>query len=313
MTEMDRRDPGPLGKLLRRVREVAASREYRRALWARTLCRALHRLNPDVRYLVLARGDDLTAVFVDDAVITPYAIASGGFQERELAAVIEWCGRIGAPLGGAFIDVGANCGTTTLQALRSGRFSRAIAIEPAPANLALLRLNVTLNGLRERVEIVPAAVSSERGSAILLLSPDNTGDHRIGRSALSGDRARRSVDVPTSSLDAIVAEAGVSANEVSFVWVDTQGHESLVLAGATQLISAGVPFCIEFWPSVHREGGTLDQLIRIVESRFAAFVDLGDERPHARPVDRIRSFSEEFARSTSITDLFLIPKGMIAC
>jgi FkbM family methyltransferase len=57
------------------------------------------------------------------------------------------------------VDVGAHIGTTTIPALSRQGFVRAVAIEPDPAHLPLLRANVALNQLEERVTVVAATLS----------------------------------------------------------------------------------------------------------------------------------------------------------
>ena len=54
--------------------------------------------------------------------------------------------------GRSFVDVGANIGTTTIPALLSHGFETAVAIEPEPENVRVLRMNVLLNDLEDRVD-----------------------------------------------------------------------------------------------------------------------------------------------------------------
>ena len=72
------------------------------------------------------------------------------------------------PLAGAdLVDVGANIGTTTVNALGGLAMRRAACFEPLPANLALLRQNLLLNGLLDRAEVVASALSDREGSTRL--------------------------------------------------------------------------------------------------------------------------------------------------
>jgi FkbM family methyltransferase len=272
----------------------------------------LHSINPQLRYVGLVNGTESTFLLLRDSVITPYSIATSGFQREELDLVLAWCERLGRPRGGVFLDVGANVGTTTLLAMRSGWFDRAICVEPAPENLELLRLNVETNRFGSRVQIFPVAASRAAGAAKLMMSDDNFGDHRLRSQAVSSAPRRTSLDVPVLSLDAVLESAQMSPSEVSCVWVDTQGHEGFVLAGATRLIDAGVPFCIEFWPTAYQETGCLEEVLEIVESRFDGFVDLGEGvGGEARDANEVRELADRLRGVGTHTDLFLFPRGAL--
>lgn len=300
---------GTVGRA-RRLGDLVSSSSYRRALWCRTLCRALARTNPDLRLVGITRGKETTLLLLRDSVITPYTLTSDGFQRDELDRVLRWCRKIGSPLGGVFVDVGANMGTTTLMALRTGQFSDAICIEPGPENVELIAMNMAVNGLGERVRVVAAAVSGENTTSRLYLAEENSGDHQIGPSSDGSAGRRTAIEVETKTLDAVLAAVRESPARVSCVWVDTQGCEGLVLRGAPDLIAAGTPFCIEFWPHGCRRVGCYEELLHTVETRFAGFVDLGEPDPApVRHPSTIRDFARRFDGSTEHTDLFLIPSG----
>lgn len=76
------------------------------------------------------------------------------------------------------VDIGANIGTTSLAAVEFGA-DRVIALEPELRNFRLLRANVALNGLEERVTTFNVAIGATRGTATLHVSPRNSGDHRV--------------------------------------------------------------------------------------------------------------------------------------
>lgn len=300
----------PLLSRTKQLPELLTSPLYRRALWCRTVCRMLAKINPDLRYLGLARGEDLTFLLLRDPVITPYTLVSEGFQREELLRTIHWCATTERSLGGVFVDVGANMGTTTLMAMESGSFARALCIEPGPENVRLIRLNLEANGIQNRSAVVAAAAASSGPSTSqLYLAGDNSGDHQMGSTASGPKNGRDSVEVEVDTLDRIIASAGVELREVSCVWVDTQGSEGFVLEGAADLIASGAPFCIEFWPHGCRRIGSYNALLRILETEFKGFVDLAEPHPGTvRHPSTIRSFARRFDGSTDHTDLFLMPR-----
>jgi len=294
--------------LVRNSQRALSDGDYRRALAARTVTRSLHRLNPNVRYLVLEEGGELTFVHVADSVITPWVVGAGHFQRDDFRTAWGECQRLAPrPPGGVFVDVGANVGTTTLYALRTGDFSRAVCMEPAPDNLAVLRLNVEANGLSDTVSVIAAAGSDRAGTADLLLTSGNQGDHRLARDESVPETHESVLSVATLPLDEALRSVHVKPEDVSMVWVDTQGHEPGVLAGATDLIGAGAPFLIEFWPSQYAEAGTLDAIVQLIGERFAHFLDLHHTGRGAQPVRDITHLVGELHEATDQTDIILLP------
>lgn len=191
----------------------------------------------------------------------------------------------------AFVDVGANIGTATLVALKRFGAATALALEPHPANLRLLRMNLIANELEERVAVMAVAASDGPGELELEMATHNIGDHRIRTGAESGrgavdEAARAVITVPAVRLDEAVSEAGIGSDEIGLVWIDVQGHEPQVLRGADALIDAAVPILIEYWPYGLTRAGGLDRLHRIISDRFSEVWNLGEEAG-AEPVVRI--------------------------
>lgn len=292
---------------LRRAGQIFTSSTYRRVLACRLLCHLLHRLNPNLRYLGMVAGDETTFLHLRDNVVTPYTVAIGDFARADLLRVIALCESLGSPMGGAFLDIGGNIGTTTLYAMRSGKFSRGLCVEPEPGNLRVVRLNLEANGLADKVVVRANAVSDKRGVMQLALSRSNFGDHRVvGPTAPA---ALATIDVQVETLDDILKAERIAPEGVSLVWVDTQGHEGFVMSGAKALIAKRVPFCIEFWPQILKETRGFELLLEIIERDFEKFVDLGAEGDGAkRPTREIRAFAERFDGTMYHTDLFLVPR-----
>jgi len=120
-----------------------------------------------------------------------------------------------------FIDVGANLGTHTLYALQEAGFERALAIEPDPRNLPLLRANLALNGVEGRARFSRFAVAAGQGWTELYQSAINWGDNRISSMEGEGWTCTR---VPrrrsTRSSRTAVSTRGLT------IWIDVQGEST---------------------------------------------------------------------------------------
>ncbi|MGD0796514.1 MAG: FkbM family methyltransferase [Acidobacteriaceae bacterium] len=238
--------------------------------------------------------------FAKDRSVTRSLLATGAFQKEQLLACVALLEKEGCRTGGYFLDVGANIGTHTMYAMQSKAFPRALSIEPEPNNFRLLRANAFLNGWEAEVKAVNAAVGAEEAILSLELCADNVGDHRVRAegAAVGGDfgaeEERQSISVRVSALDSIIREAGIAVEEISLVWVDTQGFEGFVLQGAKEILGAGVPFHMEIWPHALRRAGSSEVLLSLLEANFTRFYDTASGAAElSQPIAEVRGL---FAR-----------------
>jgi FkbM family methyltransferase len=152
--------------------------------------------------------------------------------------------------GDLYIDVGANIGVHTLLASNLvGVEGSVIAIEPHPLIRTLLNENLEVNGLLERVEVVAAAVSDVHdGSASFEYFPQHAAmsGFRVSAERIAQFRGTpQEIQVPTVTLDALVAKAGRAPDLVK---IDVEGFELLVLRGSQDVLAAAhdTAFLIEY-------------------------------------------------------------------
>jgi FkbM family methyltransferase len=117
--------------------------------------------------------------------------------------------------GDTVIDIGGNIGTFAVLAASLG--AKVIVAEPDPENLALLRENISLNGLDAAV--LPVAISRERGQATLSCSEGGGAYHSIMRSAAS----ERTYRVDTISLADLFDQCEVERCDL--LKIDCEGAE----------------------------------------------------------------------------------------
>lgn len=294
---------------LRRAASPAGRRAIRRRL-AFALARSV---TPVVAVQI---AGERYLVSTHDRAIGATAFSEGEFDldvmEYALGLIEEHTGR--GLRDRTFVDVGANVGTATIPALTRFSAARAVAVEPAPENVKLLRCNLISNDLEDRVVTINAALSDTVGTGVLEFGRTNWGDHRL-RGAASGaparyDESSREVgEVDVVTLDSLVDAGTVDLDAVGVVWVDTQGHEGQVLAGARSVVGAEVPVVIEYWPYGLRRANGLDLLHEVINDHYRMVVDLraslhrGEAvRLPAEAVGRL----EDVYSGTSYTDLLLL-------
>jgi FkbM family methyltransferase len=133
--------------------------------------------------------------------------------------------RAHSPIGGVFVDVGANVGTYAMVLARQvGTSGKVIAVEPHPVTHARLAFNRTASGFAQ-VILVAAAAGPADGELMIETDGDNLGASHI----VSGERAHNAIRVPSLRLQRILDDAKVS--RVDALKIDVEGFEDRVLTG----------------------------------------------------------------------------------
>ena len=174
-----------------------------------------------------------------DHIISRQTFMNGVYELDTMKAALSLIeDQAGVTLRGrGFIDVGANIGTTTVPALKLFGAAKGLAFEPSTVNVRRLKINLLANELDDRVQVVRAAVSNAPGQLELELNGENNhGDNRIRMGVASqgefGEDRWQTESVSVTTLD----EAAEMIEDPAVLWIDTQGHEGHVLAGAKSLV-----------------------------------------------------------------------------
>jgi FkbM family methyltransferase len=140
--------------------------------------------------------------------------------------------------GDLVFDIGSHVGDRVAAFRRLG--ARVIAVEPQPALATTLRL---LYGRDKAVTVVESAVGQAPGTIALRLNLDNPTVSTASEDFIAaahdapgweGQHWTRTVDVPITTLDALIAHHGAPR----FIKIDVEGYEAEVLAGLSAPVAA---------------------------------------------------------------------------
>ena len=212
----------------------------------------------------------------------------------------------------SFVDVGANIGTTTIPALLTHGFESAVAIEPEPENVRVLRLNVILNDLEDRITVLGVAASNEVGESDLVVDRSRGGKHWI---ATDRGKLRRKnlaeneiLAVETVTLDQLVESGVIDADRIGMLWMDAEAHEGHILEGGLSLLERSVPLVLEWNPVILDRVGDRGKIERAVAEGYTHFAGLHRNPDPSGPifplqtVDRLPAYAERFLdRSNMLT------------
>ncbi len=209
-----------------------------------------------------------------------HIICNGAFERETMeyvARVLEVC-KSSSNKQSVFVDIGANIGNHTCYFAR--RFAITIAAEPSMVVASILRSNILLNDLQDKVTVVEAAISDHNGTAMHYTS---TGDNLGGSSLDDSRKDTRSAEgkeVPVITGDEAVLRIVPSGAVITFVKIDVEGHEYPVLQGLTETLRRDQPvilFEADAGPSGQK---CFDLLRQLGYSKFMEIVgDADSERP----------------------------------
>ena len=214
--------------------------------------------------------------------------------------------------GMTFVDVGANVGLFTVIAGHLvGPNGTVISYECGHEALALLRTNVSMNWLDDRVTVVASAVSEKHGISEFAVPAGQLG---LGSTTASRPVERSEIvetyEVPTEPL----ADRLLNLQFVDLVKVDVEGAELEVLRGAWPLFERGLVgmLSIEFRSDVldttrlEETGECLASMAREFGCRYydphrKRFLHLDDVLTIADFSQLVITFDERLPRSSSST------------
>jgi len=200
------------------------------------------------------------------------------------------------------IDVGAHYGIYSLLAAKKAK--KVYAFEPVPENFAILQKNSKDNQLEDVITPINKAVSDEEGKVTFNVTwaSDSAGfyDH-------PNAEVIRKINVQTNSIDNELADV----KNVSFIKIDTEGHEIHVLDGLKKTLAhnKNTKMLIEFNPQCLLNANcTSKDLLQKIESLG---YDIFGVYEQTRYMTRIDSSTpeEDILLGGTYLNLLCLPKG----
>ena len=206
-----------------------------------------------------------------------HLLIDGVYERDVLSLVLDLL-----PMGGTFVDVGANVGAFALPAAcRVGPSGRVLAFEASPAVFPCLRANAAVNGLTN-VTAVHTAVCDMDGEVSFYPAPS---DH-FGMGALAPQFDATPVTVPGMRLDHLLAAEMI--RHVDVLKIDVEGFEQKVLEGAPTLLARTEPPVVVFefcdWAEARVPGAAPGDAQRFLLDRSYTLWRVDDYRRRRPPL-----------------------------
>ena len=169
------------------------------------------------------------------------AAFTGGYDKKQVAQLVSHL-----RAGSVVIDIGASLGLYTVQLAERARSvgARVIAVEPIPANAAIIRTNIAKNGLSDYASVLEIALGTEESSVTMLIEQGGLGNATVSTGVAESEMVRHSshgglgpgMNIAVKPLDALHFD-----QPVSVVKIDAEGFEMDILAGADTFIARHRP------------------------------------------------------------------------
>ena len=299
-------------RLVRAVLDQTAGRAFvqastSRSRFVRTVVFDAAQRSSQLELLLYTSGREQYVLNSRDDMICRSVFVYGEFDLAKLEQVMALLrARLGVERLDTIIDVGANIGTICIPAVARGHATRAVAVEPHPVNCRILRTNVALNGLHERITVFECACGPDSdGTLVEILRPsDNWGDVRVAtESQARGTPSAARHTVRSRRVDDLISAGSCG---VTVLWVDTQGFEPSVLQGAAGFLDRRVPVVVEFDPAMLGARSAGVAALAEAFSGYALFIDL-EQPDRERAITDIPRLAEEMSRANRIfTDLLVL-------
>ena len=203
-------------------------------------------------------------------------------------------------------NIGANIGSICIPTITRDLVKFAHVVEMEPNNFKLLKLNIGLNNLENKIKAYNFAMSNIDNKLVSIeYAKNNFGAHSVSRKNLKGPR------VFSKKFDTLFKNI---ERKNSLIWVDTEGYEEKILGGSKKMLRNKCPIVIEFWPKALLKFNSYNKLKKHINS-YEFLYDLSEEEPSKLRINKknIDNFFLDWKKKTYrnpnktiFTDLLLI-------
>ncbi len=199
------------------------------------------------------------------------------------------------------IDIGANIGSITIPSLKKNFFESALVFEPNPESLRLLKSNILINNLENKINIKELALSDKK--TFKTLHADlrlNRGNNKL---IPQKKRGKNFFYVKTDILDNYTKSFDKNN---CLIKIDVQGEESKILISSKNTLSKKIPIILEFEPSNLNKNWK--KYFKYVFKFYKNFYDLKESKPVKKDLssESLEKVYQTYFKKNSFTDLLFI-------
>ena len=211
---------------------------------------------------------------------------------------------------GYFLDLGANIGTTGIYFTKKlAPNLNLLAFEPDPENFKMHRVNLLLNDLDSKTDLINCGLGDKTSELMLYRNGTNSG----ANSFIKREESTPIATIKIIPLDDYFAEHKIDAREVKYIWIDTEGFEPQVLLGMKNLLRENpAPIFVECNLGAWDKSGCFDDMMALLAEGYSHFIHMYNGKETLYPLEALRTIERPNNALGQIGDIFLIRKVAIA-
>ena len=194
---------------------------------------------------------------------------------------------------GIFMDIGANIGTTSIYFKKKLAENLSyIAFEPVRENYKILRMNCILNDC-EDIIVENIGISDTEGILGYTIVESNYGGCRVAGNAKENEQCE------IMRLDYYIEKRKISPKDISYIWMDIEGHEVNAIEGAKKLLQeSDASLFLEYNAREYKMSGQLETMLKELQGIYSSFLCfeqyiMGGEKTQKRHINELISLAEE--------------------
>ena len=208
---------------------------------------------------------------------------------------------------GYFLDLGANIGTTGIYFCKKlAPNLKLLAFEPDPENFKLHRVNLILNNMEDKATLVNCGLGDKFDEMTMYRNLNNPGHNNF---------TEPKENVPTETvkvipLDSYLAENKIAAQDVKYIWIDTEGFEPQVLLGAKNLLKENpAPIFMECNIKVWKHSGRSREMLALLSKYYSHLIHIAGDNKILYSIEALLTIGNSAAEIGGNGDIFLIRRG----
>ena len=210
---------------------------------------------------------------------------------------------------GYFLDLGANIGTTGIYFCKKlAPNLKLLAFEPDPENFKLHRVNLILNNMEDKATLINCGLGDKFDEMTMYRNLNNPGHNNF---------TEPKENVPTETvkvipLDSYLAENKIAAQDVKYIWIDTEGFEPQVLLGAKNLLKENpAPIFMECNIKVWKHSGRSREMLALLSKYYSHLIHIAGDNKILYSIEALLTIGNSAAEIGGNGDIFLIRRGTI--
>jgi len=271
-------------------------------------------------YLSCSVSSDIVYIFRNDDLYIPNCMCEMGesYSRETIDAFFELSGKylkkdkLQPGRKGYFLDIGANIGTTSIYVSKAiDPELKIIGFEAGQTNSDLFKVNCILNHTAN-IKVEALGLSDTDEEKEFCYYTENSGSSHVFDSFIieNGGNELNIGRTKLVKLDDYLRANNICPEEITYIWIDTEGYESKIIAGAMRTLSAKrIPLCMELNPSAYQKQKTMEMYLANIQKVFSYFLDMYEYiagREEVYSISEMRNFiSEMRQKGKKQTDVFL--------